>query len=37
LQEKGSWFGELVAKKKEGVSFVVQVSANMVKDEAIDP
>jgi PAS domain S-box-containing protein len=37
LHDKGSWIGELVAKRKDGSLFDVQLSASMVKDEAGNP
>ncbi len=33
LQEKGNWTGEILAKRKDGSVFDVQLSASMVKDE----
>ena len=33
LRDKKGWIGELVALKKDGSTFYVEVSANMVKDE----
>ncbi|NIO37446.1 PAS domain S-box protein, partial [Candidatus Bathyarchaeota archaeon] len=33
LRDKGKWMGELIAKRKDGSSFDVQISANTVKDE----
>ena len=35
--KKGSWQGELVATRKDGSTFNVQLSASMVRDEAGDP
>jgi len=35
--EKGSWFGELVGKKKDSSPITVQLSANMVKNDKGDP
>jgi len=37
LKNTGSWIGELRAVKKDGSSFDVQLSANMVKDETGKP
>jgi len=37
LQDKGNWTGELVARKKDGSSFHVQVLASMVTNEAGEP
>jgi PAS domain S-box-containing protein len=35
--KKGNWTGELVAKRKDGSIFDVQLSANLVKDENANP
>ena len=35
--DKGGWVGELVAEKRDGSLFDVQLSANMVKDEENNP
>jgi len=37
LEHKGSWVGELMAKKKDGSTFEVQLSASMVKDKTGKP
>jgi PAS domain S-box-containing protein len=37
LNEKGSWTGEMVARKKDGVFFDVQMWASMVKDSSGRP
>jgi PAS domain S-box-containing protein len=37
LRWEGSWIGELVAKRKDGSPFYVQLSASMVKNEAGEP
>jgi PAS domain S-box-containing protein len=37
LQSKGGWRGELIAKRKDGSYFDVQLSANMVFDESGNP
>ena len=37
LREKGDWIGELVAKRKDGSLFDVQLSASLVADEAGKP
>jgi PAS domain S-box-containing protein len=37
LTEKGSWLGELVAKKNDGTLFDVQLSGSMVTDESGNP
>jgi diguanylate cyclase (GGDEF)-like protein/PAS domain S-box-containing protein len=37
LRWEGSWIGELVAKKKDGSPFYVQLSASMVTNEAGEP
>ncbi len=37
LKEKGTWIGELVAKKKDGSLFDILLSANMVKAETGEP
>ena len=37
LREKGGWIGELVAKRKDGSLFDVQLSASLVADEAGKP
>ncbi len=37
LREKGGWIGELVAKRKDGSLFDVQLSASLVADEAGQP
>ena len=37
LRSQGAWFGELVAKRKNGFSFNAQLSASMVKDESGKP
>ncbi|MBN2456921.1 MAG: PAS domain-containing protein [Sedimentisphaerales bacterium] len=34
---KGSWVGELVAKKKDGSTFDVQLSSSLVRDRAQNP
>jgi len=34
LRDRGSWLGELVAKRKDGSLFDVQLSASMITDEA---
>ncbi len=34
LREKGQWAGELIAKKKDGATFYIQLSANIVKNVA---
>lgn len=37
LNEKGSWVGEMVARKKDGTFFDVQLSTSMVKDDSGSP
>ncbi|MDY6965433.1 MAG: PAS domain S-box protein [Halobacteriota archaeon] len=37
LSEKGSWLGELTAKRKGGLDLDVQLSASMVKDDEGSP
>ena len=37
LRERGSWIGELVAKKKDGSLFDVQLSASMITDKVGKP
>ena len=37
VQKKGRWAGELVAKRADGTTFVVQVAANVVGGEEGDP
>jgi len=37
IRQTGVWVGELTAEKKDGSTFDVQLSANMVKDEKNDP
>ena len=37
FQEKGSYMGELEAKKQDGTKFDVQISANTVKSESGEP
>ncbi|MCJ7719052.1 PAS domain S-box protein [Candidatus Bathyarchaeota archaeon] len=37
LEHKGGWVGELTAKKKDGSTFEVQLSASMVKDKTGKP
>jgi len=37
LRDKGSWIGELVAKRKDGSMFDVQLSTSMVIDESGKP
>ena len=37
LREKGGWIGELVAKRKDGSLFDVQLSSSLVTDEAGQP
>ncbi|MBA7675143.1 hypothetical protein ES703_83372 [subsurface metagenome] len=37
LRERGSWIGELVAKKKDGLLFDVQLSASMITDKVGKP
>jgi PAS domain S-box-containing protein len=37
LSSQGSWIGELIAKKKDGSSFDVQISANLVVGEEGTP
>lgn len=37
LRDKGSWMGQITAVRKDGSSFDVQVSANVVRDEANQP
>jgi PAS domain S-box-containing protein len=37
LLEKEGWIGELVAQKKDGTNFYVEVSSNLVKDDAGRP
>jgi PAS domain S-box-containing protein len=37
LREKGSWVGELVARRKDGSDFDVQLLASMVMDQAGNP
>ena len=37
LHAKGNWVGELLAKKKDGSIFDVQLSASMVKDDSGTP
>jgi len=37
VANKGNWTGELVAKRKDGSIFDVQLSANLVKDEGANP
>ncbi|MDH4239064.1 MAG: PAS domain S-box protein [Phycisphaerae bacterium] len=37
VNNKGSWTGELVAKKKDGSYFDVELSASLVKDENANP
>jgi len=37
LRDSGSWIGELVARRKDGSTFDVQLSASMVVDEAGKP
>ncbi|TFG14273.1 MAG: PAS domain S-box protein [Promethearchaeota archaeon] len=37
IKETGKWLGELVAKRKDGTSFNVQLSANLVIDDNDNP
>jgi len=37
LRDRGSWIGELVAKRRDGSSFDVQLSASMVTDKVGKP
>jgi len=37
LRDKGSWIGQLVARRRDGTLFDVQLSASMVTDEAGKP
>jgi PAS domain S-box-containing protein len=37
INEKGSWVGELKARKRDGTPFFVQLSATMVRDTAQNP
>ena len=37
LREKGGWVGELIAQRKDGSEFYVQLAANMVTDETGNP
>jgi PAS domain S-box-containing protein len=37
LEHKGGWVGDLMAKKKDGSTFEVQLSASMVKDKTGKP
>ena len=37
FQEKGSYVGELMAKKQDGTKFDIQISANTVKSESGEP
>ncbi|MBN1227934.1 MAG: PAS domain S-box protein, partial [Deltaproteobacteria bacterium] len=37
MQNKGSWIGESIARKKDGSAFHVQISASMVKDKNDKP
>ena len=37
VQKNGRWAGELVAKRADGTTFVVQVAANVVRGEEGDP
>jgi PAS domain S-box-containing protein len=37
IKEKGSWIGELTAKRKDGSEFHVQLSASMVNDKLGNP
>ena len=37
IMEKGSWVGEVKARKKDGTSFFAQLSATLVRDTAQNP
>jgi PAS domain S-box-containing protein len=37
IMEKGSWIGEVKARKRDGTSFFAQVSATLVRDSARNP
>ncbi|MHC4705472.1 MAG: ABC transporter substrate binding protein, partial [Planctomycetota bacterium] len=37
VKSKGSWIGELTAKRRDGSTFDAEVSASLVKDEAGNP